>query len=208
MGRKKNSSSKARIIKLNLSNLRFQAIIHSTEDPEKVYIALNALLPPTFEQIKQDSIQDQNMEKEPAYLIKITPNEGFYKNPLTLVDLQYKSPKLIQELFQYWADTINESFKEDFLELLKTQLSTSGSSSLDFFMRLNRNAAYNKIIELSPVKNSKHYHKMLLMYPGNTIQVRFHFDRPYFTNRDNTTYSHPYYEHVLKYFQLRGLIAL
>lgn len=191
---------------LKLTNLRFQVIIHATEDPSKVFDALNTLIPPEFKPILPENPEPTAGKLKSEYTRVLSQSEGYYKNPLTLVNIEYTNSKLIDRILRHWGKKTDEVFKEQFASVITKQLQSS-KSSFDFYIRMNRHMATHRKINLLHAELAPQEITLEAQFPGNSIQTRLHFDRPYVSGKNKSKYPHPYYEQILNYFQLRGLIS-
>ncbi|MDH5806488.1 MAG: RNA-binding domain-containing protein [Candidatus Methanomethylicaceae archaeon] len=112
-----------------ISSIFISAIVHATEDPNKVKTAMLNIIPSNLRSICE--IQE-NYAK------------GHHGNPIIILNMNIRNSKIATEIFNY----IINSFSKTYISLIKSNpnLYSDGNS---IFLRLDKQAAYNGVIQLS-----------------------------------------------------------
>ncbi len=105
-----------------VSNIEFQTLVHSTEDPNKVKAALlNAVGP-----LDPDSID-----------ISSTLMHGYYKNPLSLLKVNIRDKRIINRTLEHLSAGLSPLDKEAIDSRLDLMLDKSGH----LYLRLDKQIA-------------------------------------------------------------------
>lgn len=112
-----------------ISSISISTIVHATEDPEKVKIAMLNLVPSSL----RSTCEIQEIHAK-----------GHHGNPIIILSINVKNPETATEIFKHVINSLSQ-----------TQLSfIKGNPSLysddtSIFLRLDKQAAYNGMIRLS-----------------------------------------------------------
>jgi len=112
-----------------VSRIELQTLVHSTEDPGKVRMALlNLILPSDRESISISSNQ----------LL------GYYKNPISLLKVRIKDERLLNRTVEYLSSRLSATDKKTIESKLHLMSSKSGS----LYLRFDKQMAYKGILKL------------------------------------------------------------
>lgn len=112
-----------------INSISISTIVHATEDVEKVKMAMLNLIPETLRPLCE--------------IIKI-PAKGHHGNPILLLSINFKTPKIASEIFNYIVSSLSKTN----ISLIKSNLPLYSDEN-SIFLRLDKQAAYNGRLQLS-----------------------------------------------------------
>jgi len=116
--------------KFTVSEIKFEAFSHATEDPRKVEKAILNLIP-----------EDSQMN------IKIMKSrvEGYYGNPILILKVVIRDKDLIKRVIEYIASRMDSLDKK----LLESTFDLRVNKSKNLYMRFDKDDAYSGKLTLS-----------------------------------------------------------
>ena len=185
---------------LRLNKIELQVIIYSTEDPVKVYPAIDALLPED-EQIFTPQPDKKRKRSPTVSKLKI---KSHYRNELQFITITFSQQKQIKKILQYWADLLPIDEKQNLQDLVKQQFRVDiDLAKPTVYLRINRFFAQTKQIRF--LESQSVVGSSVLMESGATFQVQLQFQRPYKLPKDIVNINQYYLELVstfLKHWRL------
>lgn len=108
---------------MKILSAEISVIVHATEDPARVSVALRNVLP--------TSLRDE---------VKIVTQrlKGHHGNPIEILETELRKRKMIDQFFDYLLEILDG----EHLSYLKNNLSTQMDEDGNLYVRLNKQAAY------------------------------------------------------------------
>ncbi|MHA1713622.1 MAG: RNA-binding domain-containing protein [Candidatus Ranarchaeia archaeon] len=205
----KHATDKQKLPVIRLNAIHIHAIIHATEDPDKIYMALDTLVPLQQRPVKQFfSLKPPPHAKRLGIRARQITREGHYKNPISLIELRITKTEMLEQILRHWASLLDNANKQLLRIMIKQQLSRiEKTSPVSIYLRFDRYAACQgdlRFIIIDPSSSS--YLDVRPKDPGGTFQVRLGFKRPHVSLKKDRDTIHPCYGLIETFFLERSLI--
>ncbi|MDI3474498.1 MAG: RNA-binding protein [Thermococcaceae archaeon] len=109
---------------LKAHHVRLTTFIQATEDEDKVLEAIATFIP---EEIDEDDV-----------LFDILETEGYFGNPIKVVNVEIKRSKAVRKFLEYFKELLSEEDKRYLLDHLDEKVDEEGT----FYVRFNKQKAY------------------------------------------------------------------
>ncbi|WP_054839887.1 RNA-binding protein [Thermococcus sp. JCM 11816] len=110
---------------LKAHHVRLTTFIQATEDEDKVLDAIATFIP---EEIDEDDV-----------LFDILETEGYFGNPIKVVNVEIKRSKAVRKFLEYFKELLSEKDKKYLLDHLDEKVDEEGGT---FYVRFNKQKAY------------------------------------------------------------------
>jgi hypothetical protein len=134
---------------INFSYLEFRTYAHATEDLSKVKEALLFI----------------GKNKKEASEVKEQKLSGYFRNPIVLLELRLKDKK---DILAFWGRVLSIS---SIKELLLHELEQRVDKENNFYIRFDKQVAFNKEIKLTRGDDAIRIRTKIITYPSSYLKV-------------------------------------